>query len=260
MTEALRKLDRAKEHLKLLKFAIERWEKLPGYSIHQELQDDQLTYVVWANRRRPLPDLAPLIGDCAHNIRSTLDHLVWQLGERHSGIPLPDDIAWWSEFPVAERESQFTAWRAKKIRGVSPGAQAVIEELQPYKCPDGHTFSPLWRVHELDRIDKHRTLHVTALAIGSLVIPPQKDITITNVSMGGFGVVLEDEALVAMTYEGQKRQSGPAMKMNFKVTVDVVLDSPGPLDRLVVVDVLTDAIQWIEETLIPPLSYFLPIH
>ena len=46
-----------------------------------------------------------------------------------------------------------------KIQGVTDlDARAVIRNLQPYKAPEPHRH-PLWILHELDRVDKHRALH-----------------------------------------------------------------------------------------------------
>jgi hypothetical protein len=47
------------------------------------------------------------------------------------------------------------------IRGWHPDAQTEIEKLRP--CHRGSAFrdDPLWILHELDRVDKHRLLHKT---------------------------------------------------------------------------------------------------
>jgi hypothetical protein len=49
-----------------------------------------------------------------------------------------------------------------KIQGIDPTAQTIIESLQPYHRGASYRDDPLWRLHELARIDKHRLLHVVA--------------------------------------------------------------------------------------------------
>jgi hypothetical protein len=45
---------------------------------------------------------------------------------------------------------------------MDPKAQSIIEGLQPYHRGQAYATHPLWRIHELNRIDKHRLLHSTA--------------------------------------------------------------------------------------------------
>jgi hypothetical protein len=57
-----------------------------------------------------------------------------------------------------------------KLKGMHPNARKAIEKLQPYHRKDAYVADPLWIIHELDRIDKHRRLNVTAYAMGSVGI------------------------------------------------------------------------------------------
>lgn len=105
-----------------------------------------------------------LIGEIAHHLRSSLDHLIWQLvlanGAKGTGR---------TEFPIfreppkdAEGERPF----GKKIAGVRADAVKAIRQMQPYNNPEPH-LDPLWLVHELDRIDKHRLL-LSTVAVAHL--------------------------------------------------------------------------------------------
>ena len=48
--------------------------------------------------------------------------------------------------------------------------RAVVEDAQSYSWitdeePEGWRFHPIWQLHNLDRIDKHRRLALTAAAL-----------------------------------------------------------------------------------------------
>ena len=123
----------------------------------------------------PTDPISLLIGDAMHNLRSALDVLAFSLAAAHTK-PLPKEIADRSEFPIFGNENGdgrdlFHRVNKKtgrpafgsgliKIDGWHPGAQAAVERLQPYKRGNEFRSDPLWLLHELDRISKHRLLHV----------------------------------------------------------------------------------------------------
>jgi hypothetical protein len=50
----------------------------------------------------------------------------------------------------------------RQLIGVPDDARAFIEQQQPYQWGDGFRFHWLWSLHDINRIDKHRRLAVTA--------------------------------------------------------------------------------------------------
>jgi hypothetical protein len=117
-------------------------------------------------------------GDLVHNLRSALDHLVWQLVKVSEGQP-----GSWTAFPAYGKEDDFirnVKERSKK-RGPGPldGIEkdgpiwALIEHCQPYKNtklppwmpdpPDPRKWkarlSLLGILGALSNVDKHRTIH-----------------------------------------------------------------------------------------------------
>jgi hypothetical protein len=130
---------------------------------------------------QPLPDnIALLVGDAAHNMRSALDHFAW------AAVSGPDRQ---TMFPIWGRESTPIAaeWERevrRRLRGASPALQAAVLKLQPW--PTGHN-PQLWHIHELDRIDKHRLLISVAAAktatvfeIAPAVLNPDSSIQLTT--------------------------------------------------------------------------------
>jgi hypothetical protein len=118
-------------------------------------------------------------GDYAHNLRSALDHLVWQLVKVSGAKP-----GTWNSFPSYGNKDDFlrkVKQRAKKggrgpLGGIEIGGPiwTLIESCQPYKntklptwlptdVPNRNRWQPrlthLGMLSALNNIDKHRTIH-----------------------------------------------------------------------------------------------------
>lgn len=169
------KLDRAREHVEELNSAAECWFKnAPGPQFETEVKGE------WEMVRLRIPEPPPprlpvIAGDIVHNLRSSLDHLAYQLVESIAGKATRDTY-----FPVCVSDTQFRQL-LKRVdkRGRKNGPLAgiptthdvikVIRGHQPYNRGDpkkGFTpdQDPLAFVNSMWNIDKHRMLHATFLA------------------------------------------------------------------------------------------------
>jgi len=128
-----------------------------------EFKDDWKQLIVRAKTPRPINPAFPLvIGDCIHNLRSALDHLVFQFavlnGTSHGAESK-------TSFPICLNAGSFkNAIRHKVAPFIARTALAAIEEVQPYKTLDPATNAPLgdqailWVLSQLDVLDKHRVI------------------------------------------------------------------------------------------------------
>jgi hypothetical protein len=91
-----------------------------------------------------------MAGDVVQNLRSALDYLANQLVWVGSGDPPSRRV----EFPIAKDADTYEREKARKVKGMCPKAVKAIDALKPYKGGN----DALWRIHELNNIDKHRTL------------------------------------------------------------------------------------------------------
>jgi len=90
-------------------------------------------------------------GDAIHNLRSALDHLAWHLSHWETGEPSEG-----CAFPIARSLPDYESIKTRKVAGMSPEAQEAIDKLRPYKGGN----EPLWMIHYLDIVDKHRQFFV----------------------------------------------------------------------------------------------------
>lgn len=99
-----------------------------------------------------LPDIALIVGDGIHNLRSALDHAWFEL----IGKLLPDRINKHTKFPIRNTiEELNAAFKSHSIDTVHPGlSEFVRDDIKPYLTGN----DMLVFLHDLDIIDKHRFL------------------------------------------------------------------------------------------------------
>lgn len=123
--------------------------------------DEKGHSVISLRKTEPLDSNLPLIvGDCVHNLRSALDHLVYQLAILNGAGP---DAASKTAFPIYLKPNVFKNVVNDKVAPfISSTALTEIEALQPYNATDPPELDPLWVLSQLDNFDKHRLLVVVA--------------------------------------------------------------------------------------------------
>jgi hypothetical protein len=163
------KLDRASYHLDSLEAKVREWSESHTHRYDTHLDRESGKQLVYIRFPEPVPDeLRLIIGDCLHNLRSALDNLAYQLAIRHHGSrPLPDRFDRRSEFPIFGERKWRERERRDKIGCIHPDAQAIIKRLQPHNRGNKFTSDPLWMLHELNNMDKHRAPHITQVAVSA---------------------------------------------------------------------------------------------
>jgi len=160
------KLRRAAEHLAMLDEQIEDWmDGAYRYVAELDSQSGKKHVIVKVLNPPPVA-LRLLIGDCLHNLRSALDNLAYELAVAHHGGGLPYPYFKDSEFAIFKRPMS-TKEHKKRIGCVHPKAQRIIKRLQPYQHPTTYWLDPLWQLHQLNNVDKHRLPNVVQFATGA---------------------------------------------------------------------------------------------
>lgn len=178
------------------------------------------------------------IGSVTHALRSSLEHLAWQLVIANGGCP--DDK---TTFPVMTDKPK--SGRLREISGgVSPDAFAIIEAAQPFNgTDDGRRLAA---IHSLDIHDKHKELVVTVPSIQSAITHgpaplPQNSITFTREPM-------EDGTVVAIIeYLEPQMEPDP----NLTLTPYLAFGEDSPYPHEVVTGFIWDLIQFVEDQFVP---------
>lgn len=133
------------------------------YPIIPDLGDKLFQPAIGFHCSRPVPlRFSVIAGEVIHHLRSCLDHVVWQLSDTtyrrdHSGR---------IEFPVFGKmpKGGELGKYEEKVKGVAKAVRAVIDRLQPYR-DSNPLMNPLWIIHQLDRLDKHRELLIVVSGV-----------------------------------------------------------------------------------------------
>ena len=164
------KIARARTELRLLSteitaFCLERVRLIS----REPLGDTDERWVYRGDTAKTPIDWSIRAGQVAYNLRSALDHLVWQLASshgqcagKHNGKECPGTG---NAFPIHDCHSSSRFER--QLCGVTPAAKAYIMDVQPYRAmqygcvPYAESVGKdLSLLHEVCNIDKHRHLVV----------------------------------------------------------------------------------------------------
>ena len=148
------KVERAKEHFRDLQARIEGLQEDNAYKAipYDEPNTGDLVYKAKIGNQPP-PYWSAIVGDCVHNLRSSLDLLVCEMlraGDRK--------IERHHKFPVFRDETAYTnAFKPGPpgaIKGIPKCAVDLIKDAKPHEGPD----NAFGRLHKLDIADKHHLL------------------------------------------------------------------------------------------------------
>ena len=123
-------------------------------------------------------------GEIAYNLRSALDHLVWQLVEANGKTPNHRN-----EFPVFLEKAEYSRSAGSKLKGISRHHREAIASFQPFQSNNG-VGSHLWMLHSICNIDKHRHLNVVNLhSFSTAHLKGEVDPELTHGQTGGLGLL-----------------------------------------------------------------------
>jgi len=157
----LDRLKRAEKQLQAIGLESERILSTLNLKAENCISPDRLSYEVKVSEcgdRQDFSALSMLVGECAHNIRSSLDNLVFALARLQEDPPSkPKRLS----FPVYTNRSDFEG-RVKPVLTelIEGDALSIIEALQPFQRsnePGGSAENDLlYALSEINNSDKHR--------------------------------------------------------------------------------------------------------
>lgn len=152
---------RARFHVAELVAAVQTEIPSAPYRVRGESDQAAGAFVIRAETNPEftgIPTDLPLIaGEAAHQLRSALDHLVWQLVVANTGA-VPTGTK--SGFPIFKNEKGYDERAPPMIMGVSNAAAARIRAAQPFQAGGDAERALTWVLHELNNADKHRLIPV----------------------------------------------------------------------------------------------------
>jgi hypothetical protein len=245
------KINRAEKHIRDLDVLITHFVESCPYTIgtktHPVEEIKHTTLYVASVQSIPI-DIPLLIGDAVHNLRSALEHLMWQLIESAGGTPDENTafpIAWGTE----GRQIYLSRMGNREIQKISSVAQNILNTVQPYYSGD----DTLRKIQELNIWDKHRLPVVTAIGYeGWNILLGLGNITFRNFGAGRSVSLEVNQEIVNIptsTYERHPRE-------DFKLIVQIAFREPQILNGEPVLGTLDHFANFVN-TLVSNLEPFL---
>ena len=171
------KYERGCEHVDTLHSEVVTFLEENAGRVLEQYDSEAGRYVRQIIDTLPTPDAwSALIGDIAHNFRSCLDHIAWQMSL--VGNPLnPKGEPWRKRditFPTYVSRHEYlskrhTAWRHQGLRAPD---RWLLRKSQPYQRGNAAEAHPFWHLSELSNIDKHQVIHTTVVGLGEAMPKP----------------------------------------------------------------------------------------
>jgi hypothetical protein len=247
------KMERARLHLENLDFAVQKWLEVHADLIREETDpetgDDLL--VVDGPAVPPADAISLIAADCIHNLRASLDQLVFALSWSYAVGPLTKEVAEGCEFPVYGPRAPKARELRKRIGAVHPDAQVIIEDLQPHKAGDSFASEKLWILDQLWNLDKHRTLPLTVFGQQSIQVSPWALTTSATYRVAG-PIHRKTEII---RFAGGRPESYPDPKS--AVVLDIAFGQGTPAYGHPVVPFLEELADYLRDDIISKLTSFL---
>ncbi len=226
------KLERAEQHRQMLNGEFQRYWSSDAHEVVTEadIQKREVILRVKVNEP-PDPMWSIIIGEWAHDLRSALDYIAWELADDYSG-PAPDPVpkgkvgSTWRgvQFPIFTDPDEYSCRAPRMVALIDPAHSALIEAEQPYNRGKG----ALALLADLSNIDKHRQIHLIA---GHVWAPSQSlgnilttDCVVLSTEIGASGPV-EDGAELGRI-ELQITGPHPQVQVNYNFMFGVTFAEP----------------------------------
>jgi hypothetical protein len=214
------RLDRAQEQTQLLRAEFDDHAARTPHVV-REIYDassgrKRAVYVVLEE----IPDAwSAIVGEIAYDLRSALDHAVYELTCIENGGPLGH-----TGFPIFEDEARYDELTTRgdpalgsgvfKVRGLNPYAKAAIRSLQPFEERKAKPFEEpaLSLLAELNAVDRQRTIPLCRLRWAGSTIRNRRPVRDLRFH---WEPTLEDGAVLASW-----TPSGPVDGLDVEVDVD----------------------------------------
>ena len=188
LKSAFLKLERADQHIADLehKISIHQATKPHRFSVYVDDQTNRVCAQIIIER--PLPSmLALIIGDAVHNLRTALDHMVWEIIGTCANNPKQDRSL---QLPSGDTRVSYEAF----CRGIQTSSDWATEALIKLEVFPGGKGMPIYNIKLFDNVDKHKSTPIMVLATSHppfQIIGPNRRIIMENNKFVGWSDRIE---------------------------------------------------------------------
>jgi hypothetical protein len=202
---------------------------------------------------RPFPiAYSLLIGEIAHQLRSSLDHLIFAVAR-----PATPGQEQRVKFPLCSTGKRFRDMKSSSLCNVPRGVLSLVESVQPYHCrkrPETRFLGQLQTIHNWD---KHRSLTVASAVLRETNVELRIIGDTSIIKHEIFGGRIERDKIISRTLTGYS-EVGAEIEYHPNFTFYPAFDKglPKEIAEVGVRGILTGAGAFIEEEIVPKFQKF----
>lgn len=224
------KVQRSLEHETALHHAISAFLEANPYGAtfeHNAASGEQIVRIQISDVQPPL-EWSILLGEVLHNLRSALDHVVWQLILHDGGQPRPKV----SGFPVYTDEPSYRrsgrGGGQQMIDGIKGPGRSIIDGAQPFAEGQRAKLTALYMLNELWNIDKHRTLHLMRMMsdVAHVSLGAASGLRIESQELRAAGPIEDGAEIARLRLVATQQQA--MLALNAEIRQDIVFDEAEP--------------------------------
>jgi hypothetical protein len=220
------KLNRAQAHAEALHAEIDAWFRRHPYEVFGEYNPGPPEQYVFKARflEAVPPEWGIILGDFAHNARSALDHLAYQVVMHGSGGVHVER----TQFPIVLSPFAWTE-RSKSLEGATERHIEIVESFQPYHRPDLYGWHTVWAgiedplaiLNRLSNVDKHIVLNATPATIQSIGWDTSivRDVEAVGGSEAPMGILLDEGEVVRVNITASG--PNPELRLERRETLEI---------------------------------------
>lgn len=141
-------LAHAREHLDALNAAEQRYTEGDGHAAIHEVHDDGRRHLFRLKIAPPPSELAFIVGDLLHDVRSALDRIIYTMAVVGANGDPPRDQRRWYRFPITDIRAEFDE-AVERMVAVPEQVVAELQRLQSFDGPMIDSVLPLYVLRDL---------------------------------------------------------------------------------------------------------------
>jgi hypothetical protein len=222
------KVTRAEQHVQDFNRAVIAFRASNPYEVGIKIDSEAGERVYYlASIGAVPPELAAIAADVLQNLRSSLDHIVYQLFIDANPLASAEDLKR-CHYPITAAASEYGALRSRNVKGVRQDAIDAIDATEPYKGGRGHA---LWQLSQLNNTDKHHLLIAVAfyfegIYLSSLLDSDTPEGLKREIVESGITIRASELQMIDSGYEFIREPINMQMHEDFRPRFDISLNHP----------------------------------
>ncbi len=215
------KICRAEEHISTFEKELAAWVSTNPYrlTIKHNTDFSRCWALVRVIHEPSLERWSLIVSDAIHNLRCSLDHLIYAVAIVRTEMNPPPGARDWS-FPIRSDSSLQVALKDDPFPKLGPSVLEEIKRFQPYNRPHPRLPPILALLNRFDNLDKHRLLRVAMVhpREGKWEWSPNPEFPGARI-VPTLSEVVDSTKVSELIFQGPSKESYPKFSANLVISL-----------------------------------------